>query len=351
MKSVISKCQLCRVKKAIPLAQKMAPLPPERTSMAPPFTFVGVDHSGPYVIQDGEVAEKGYVALYTCLSTRMCHLELQKGLTTSSFIDATRRMIARRGWPQKIFSDSHLTFKRAAKDLKARFNDLDWQKVMRSLTPSFQPLEWYFSAPHAPWWGGVYERMVGLMKQRMLTSFRSARLTYEGFATVLTEVEACLNSRPLGVLRLDPHEPVPITPANLGIGRHLLTVPDASVQNIEDRDLLKRLRHQQALTRSLWRDFSRDYLQELTRRKKWNQTADLPSLEGQVVIVRDDKVGKKNVWPLMRVVKAIPGRDGRVRSCELRSSDGKIIRRPVQKIALIENYEMPKVAGAEPVQD
>ena len=338
VKKVLSKCQMCRIKNPKTLVQEMAPLPAERTSMAPPFTYIGVDHAGPYYVTDGQAQHKVYVSLYTCLSTRMTHLELQLGLTTESFIMTFRRMISRRGWPQRIYSDSHRTFKKAEVDLKRRYNDLDWKSIIGNLIPGFQGIEWIFSVPHSPWWGGIYERMVGLMKERMKFAFKSSKLSYPEFETVLCEVESLLNSRPLGVLRMDPGEPMPITPAHLGVNRPLLVIPDATVKNVEDKGVLAKYRHQQALSRAFWRDFSRDYLIELQRRRKWNEVTDLNDLVGQVVLIKEDKLTKKASWPLAFVTEVHIGRDGKVRSCDLRTPGGKCLRRPVQKLALVENF-------------
>ena len=120
-------------------------------------------------------------------------------------------------------------------------------------------------------------------------------------------------------------------------GRLLMTIPDANVQNVPERSIVEKLRHQQALTRQFWLAFRRDYLTELQQRVKWQEQHDLTKLEGQAVVVREETVGKKCVWPLGVVLQAFKGRDGLVRSCEVRLSNGKTIRRPVQKIALVES--------------
>ena len=339
-RTALNTCQWCRLKRAKPLKQQMAPLPKERTSMQPPFSSVGVDFAGPIPYYEkggkGEHArKKAYICLFSCMSTRGVHLELVPSLETQAFVAAFRNLIGRRGWPEKVISDSALTFKRASKDLKLRCEDIQWLKVIEEIDPSFAGINWSFNCPKASWWGGVFERTIGLVKERLNLGLRSSKLSFIGLQTVLIEVEAIVNSRPISCLRTDPDAPTAITPGHLMTGRMLMVIPDANVKNVEDVNVLQRLRHQQALTRQFWESFRRDYLQELQRRLKWQTPTDLAQLEGKVVVVREESVTKKCHWPMGVVLRAIAGRDGLVRSCEVRLANGKMLRRPVQKLALI----------------
>ena len=345
VKKILNTCQWCRVRKAEPIKQLMAPLPAERLDMAPPFSSVGCDFAGPvrtYETPDGE-PNKSYICLFTCMSTRGCHLELVPSLETQTFVAAFRRMIARRGFPHKVFTDSALTFKKAGKDLKLRCFDLDWQQAMAEMSMGGSQgqggITWQFNTPRSPWWGGVFERLIGLVKDRLNLGLKSNKLSFLGTTTVLCEIEAIINSRPLACLRPSPEAPVPITPGHLMTGRFLLTVPDASVTNVPEATVLERVRHQQTLTRQFWTAFRRDYILELQRRKKWHECTDLSGIEGQVVVVKEDSVSKKPYWPLGVVTEATKGRDGLVRSCEVRLANGKRLRRPVQKLALIDSYD------------
>ena len=61
-----------------------------------------------------------------------------------------------------------------------------------------------------------------------------ARLTYEELNTVVIEVEAVINSRPLSYVRADDLDQ-PLTPVNLLTGRRLLSLLDAAgYQDIEE---------------------------------------------------------------------------------------------------------------------
>ena len=79
----------------------MSDLPIDRvTPLQQPFTCVGVDSFGPFVVW------RGRSVLFTCLAIRAVHVEVVHSLDTGSFINALRRFIARRGQPKEIRSDN-----------------------------------------------------------------------------------------------------------------------------------------------------------------------------------------------------------------------------------------------------
>ena len=52
-----------------------------------------------------------------------------------------------------------------------------------------------FNLEKAPWWGGVFERLVKSVKRCLKKTISGARLTYEELLTVIIEVEMILNCR------------------------------------------------------------------------------------------------------------------------------------------------------------
>ena len=60
VRHVISKCVFCRRSYPRPSAQKMADLPKNRISPAPPFTYTDVDYFGPFIIKEARKEVKGY---------------------------------------------------------------------------------------------------------------------------------------------------------------------------------------------------------------------------------------------------------------------------------------------------
>ena len=152
----------------------------------------------------------------------MIHLELCPDLKTESFIRCQQRFMARRGIPLRMLSDNGRTFKGR---LLRRFN-------------AYKGIKWQFNLAKAPWWGGIFERMVRSTKRCLKKAIWSRRLTYEELYTVLTEVEAILNSRP--ITYLDPNDiEEPLTPSHLYCGRRVLDRDEASIDQMEDQEITR----------------------------------------------------------------------------------------------------------------
>ena len=73
----LNACVPCKRRQAPGGEQKMADLPLDRiTPDKPPFTYVGVDCFGPFLIRRGRTEVKRYGVLYTCLVVRAVHIEV-----------------------------------------------------------------------------------------------------------------------------------------------------------------------------------------------------------------------------------------------------------------------------------
>ena len=83
VRHVISKCVFCRRNYCRPGVQKMADLPKNRISPAPPFTHTGVDYFGLFIIKEGRKELKRYGALFTCLVSRAVHIILRSQILSS----------------------------------------------------------------------------------------------------------------------------------------------------------------------------------------------------------------------------------------------------------------------------
>ena len=158
LRSIISRCILCRLRRGRPLTPLMGDLPPARTAFNQrPFTHCGLDYFGPMTVTIGRRREKRWGALFTCLTTRAVHLELASSLSTDSAIMAVRRMAARRGQPEKIFSDNATNFVGADTELKSLAAAHDRGRMQDYATS--KNMEWKFIPPAAPHMGGAWESL------------------------------------------------------------------------------------------------------------------------------------------------------------------------------------------------
>ncbi len=58
-------------------------------------------------------------------------------------------------------------------------------------------IEWQLIPEHGPHFGGLWEAAVKSAKKHLRLTIGDSKLSFEELTTVLTQVEACLNSRPL----------------------------------------------------------------------------------------------------------------------------------------------------------
>ena len=138
----------------MPGLQKMADFPPERVNPGmPPFTYVGYDCFGPFLVKQRPCQEKRYGVLFTCLVVRAIHIEVIYGMDIDSFIHALRRFISRRGKPQKMRSDSGTNFVGGNRELQDAIDQWNQGKLHQHFLQ--QEVKWVPNPPKASHMGGV----------------------------------------------------------------------------------------------------------------------------------------------------------------------------------------------------
>ena len=147
----------------------------------------------------------------------------------------------------------------------------------------------------------------------------------------MTQVESCLNSRPLVALPSDGDSVNVLTPAHFLIGRPLESLPDSSF-SYRPLSLLRRWHLCQNIVRQFWVRWKREYLSSLRKHSKWHKPTQNLSV-GDIVVLHDDSVFATK-WPIGRITRVFYGQDGLVRVVELKTQTG-IYRRPVTKIAVL----------------
>ena len=192
----------------------MADLPKERLQAdLPPFTNVGIDYFGPFEVKRGRSLIKRYGVIFTCMASRAVHLEMAYSLDTSSCIDAIRRFISRRGQVAHIKSDNGTNFVGAERELREALSQLNQEKIQKSLLHS--GVKWSFNTPAASHHGGVWERLIRMVRKVLNSILHQQHLDDEGLQTLLCEVEAILNDRPITKASEDPNDLEPLTPNHI----------------------------------------------------------------------------------------------------------------------------------------
>ena len=166
---------------------------------------------------------KRYGLIFTCLVTRAVHLEITHSLDTDSFLMALYRFAHRRGFPSVIYSDNGTQLTCGEKELRVLLSELNNERISNELAG--KGIEWHFSPPAAPHFGGVWESLVKSAKRAFSAIAKDASLTDELLLTFMTEAEFLLNNRPLTFLSVDPRDPEPLTPNHFLLGRPAQCLP------------------------------------------------------------------------------------------------------------------------------
>lgn len=329
----VFKCIRCFRCRAQPEAPFMGDLPADRVNPQPVFSQVTTDFAGPFLIKSSTLRNakllKAYFCIFVCLSTKAVHLEAVSALTTEAFLAALQRFISRRGTPVLIRSDCGTNYVGSRNHLIEVQNFLTANNDAITHKLANQHVTWLLNPPKGPWFGALHEINIKSTKQLLYRVIGEQHLTFEEFSTLLTRIEAVLNSRPLCPLSSDPSDFQPLTAGHFIIGRPLTALPEPS---FDDRPLsaLKRFQLIQALSQRFWTLWTRSYLHTLQTRSKWLSPSSPPQV-GELVLVKEDNLPPLQ-WKLGRITRTIPGKDGVIRVVDLDTAHGHL-RRPVLKIA------------------
>ena len=338
VRNILGGCLTCVRLKAQPYVPPNAPaLPKFRVSGDRIFCYVGCDFAGPIYFKpvDSKKPLKSYICIFTCLVSRAIKLELTSSLSTTCFILALRRFISSYGVPKLIVSDNARTFQSAAKELKALFQPEILQKFCLS-----NKISWKFNLPLSPWEGGVFERLVRIVKNALRSTLSKTLLSYEEIQTTLSEIEICLNSRPLTYVNDEINENKAISPAMLMYGHTNTIMPplnmvSAEVLPSDTKFASRRMRYLDRIQQEFWTRWTKDYLQFLTEshfsiRGRSDNPSRTPKI-GQIVLVKDP-LKARYLWKMGRIDQMFPGRDGQIRSLEIKIVSNENDKRCAEKI-------------------
>lgn len=278
-RAVVRGCVKCVRQAGRTMEQIMGDLPMDRLRPARPFVKTGVDLAGPINIRWTDRIRtdtrnrsalnediKGYIVVFVCLVTRAVHLEPVMAISAEAFIWAYKRFTARRGVCEKLYSDKGTNFVRADKDMKKAVKT--WQEKSVQDFINWNGTQWTFITPSAPHQGGLWEAAVKQMKVHLKRIMGAEKYSYEALSTLLAEIEACMNSRPICAMSDDPSDSVALTPAHFLIGEPL-KLPLPVRHDNPPKMAIGLYNELQARVNAFWRVWSEDYLSTLMERAKW----------------------------------------------------------------------------------
>ena len=95
------------------MTQKMADLPEQRVTPAPPFSRVSINYFGPITVTVSKrTTDKRWGCIFVCMVTRAVHLEVATGLSTPEFLSCFRNFCNIRGQPNYVYSDNGTNFEK-----------------------------------------------------------------------------------------------------------------------------------------------------------------------------------------------------------------------------------------------
>lgn len=335
VRHIVKRCVTCYRHQAKTAQQMMGNLPASRVNMSKAFFHTGVDYAGPLllrpILKRSQITIKSYISVFVCMATRAIHLELVSDLSSEAFIAALKRFISRRGKPLEMYSDCGKNFVGANKEMNSYIQLMKSNKHNEVVGNylSEQGIHWNFNPPSAAHFGGLWEAGVKSVKYHLNRVVGIAKLTFEEMYTVLAQVEACLNSRPLTPMSNDPADLTALTPGHFLIGDSMLSLPEPDLTSTK-LNKLNRWQFVQQIVQHFWRRWSGEYLSRLQQRPKW-WTPQQNIKVNDLVLLRDEQLPPTK-WKLGRIIAVHPGEDGLVRVVTVRTSAG-VYKRPIGKIS------------------
>ncbi|XP_043062975.1 uncharacterized protein LOC122319581 [Drosophila yakuba] len=241
LRKVMSNCNVCKLRKARPAQPEVDPLPEDRLEANGwPLKYTGLDYFGPLFVTVGRHTEKGWVAYFTCLTTRAIHLEMAHDLSTDSCIIAMRNFMSRRVPVVRIRSDNGKNFGGADRGARKFSEVFEPARIQDEL--SSKGIEWIFNCPANPAEGGAWERMVQCVKKVLAHTMKEIAPKEHVLENLLIEAESIVNSRPLTHLPVTVDQEAPLTLNDLLKGEP--DVPDLPKDGLESN---------RCATRKQWR--------------------------------------------------------------------------------------------------
>lgn len=338
-KKVLKDCITCARYRAKPAAEVIPPLPAFRLEESNPYSFTGIDFAGPVMVKDNEGNKsEAYIVLYVCALTRAVSLDLTPDFTSFEFLLSLRKFINRHPAVRTIISDNASTFKRAEKELQIAYDNIQKEEVQALLAES--KIKWEFITDRAPTQGAFWERVVQLVKRPLRKILGTNIVRFRELESILSEIELCINLRPITPLTSNECEIRALCPADFLNGYHAKArFPDTSVLAMPNRAVEQAIimtrawKKQETIMKGFWKRFRTEYLAQLRSAHEIKPRSPHKLNIGDVCLLSDPSPSR-SYWPLCRIVNLFGGQrtDLRQRSCMVKLGNGKIVKRPISMI-------------------
>ncbi|XP_044588817.1 uncharacterized protein LOC123267998 [Cotesia glomerata] len=270
----------------------MGQLPAARVQPTRAFLHTGLDYAGPITLKtfQGRVAKtyKGWIAVFVCMF-------------------------------------------RADKELKRLF--AAGSRTLRELSTLIAQdgTNWKFNPPGTPHFGRKWEAAVKSIKFHLRRTIGDSLLTLEQYSTLLAQIEAILNSRPLTPLNEDPADLAVLTPGHLLIGQSLTAIPEPSLTDFQSARL-SHWEQVQQMVQHFWRRYYQDCIHRYQAISKWHHRRNQIKVGSVVLITTEDLPPTK--WPLAKVIAVHPGEDGQIRVVTVKTVNTELVR-PITKLCVL----------------
>ena len=191
----------CRRPEAPDGTQKLADLPKDRVTP----NLLPLYQCGCGLLWSNQTSTmKCYGVLFTCLLCHTVHIKVAHSLNTDSFVNAMSRFILRRRWPKEIRSNNSSNFMGGEKELREAINHFNHQQIQEFLLQ--ESTKWTFNPATCSHLGGVWECCIRTIGKVIAVLLKEQTLDDKGLLTLMCEVEAIIDGRPITKISDDPKD-------------------------------------------------------------------------------------------------------------------------------------------------
>ena len=331
---VIAACVRCQKLFKQPIPQREGDLPPERLKVAAPFATSGVDIFGHFPVRHGgRGTTKRWVLLVTCYVTRAVALFPLKDMSSSTTINALIRLNSQFPSVKKLFSDNGTNFVSADRELReaaAKWNKNELDHRLEEIG-----VQWTFGPAACGSAGGLWERMVGMVKKLLKSVIGEQVLELDTFETLIAGVAATMNRRPILEASADVDDYLVLSPANFLFPYAFTNSSTSILPPCSDGDALRKSWHKtQELLDVFWLKWKNEYIPSLLKKSKWLTSSEGPKINQMVLIV--DSNEPRGLWKQARVIEVLNSDKSHPRRVLLKDAKGKTFHRHITGIVPLE---------------